>query len=92
MPAVLAAAAAAEGPPLRVAESLRRRFPADLVAAALTQLDLRARAAAKFADPSLLLFTRAGLEQASTAQVAAHRATRFASYDKSCRPVYGHRR
>ena len=80
--AVLAAAASAEGPPLRVAESLRQRFPADLVAAALTQLDLRARAAGKFADPSLLLFTRAGLEQASTAQVAAHRATRFASYTR----------
>ena len=81
-PAVLAAAASAEGPPLRVAETLRQQFPADLVAAALTQLDLRVRAADKFDDPGRLLFTRAGLEQASTARVAAHRATRFASYTR----------
>lgn len=80
--AVLAAARATDGPLLRVGEVLRRQFPPDLVAAALTQLDLRARAAGKFADPSRLLFTRAGLEQASTAAVAAHRALRFAPYDR----------
>ncbi|MDX6223366.1 MAG: hypothetical protein QOD91_2420 [Frankiales bacterium] len=81
-PAILAAAAAAEGSALHVAETLRRSWPADLVAAALTQLDLRARAAAKFPDANRLLFTRAGLEQASTARVAAHRATRFAPYER----------
>jgi hypothetical protein len=80
--AVLAAAEAADGPSLRVGETLRRQFPASLVAAALTQLDLRTRAAGKFADPAALLFTRAGLEQASTAAVAAHRAQRFAPYDR----------
>ncbi|MDX6227367.1 MAG: hypothetical protein QOI76_757 [Frankiales bacterium] len=81
-PAILAAAAQAEGSPLRVSETLRRSWPADLVAAALTQRDLRARAAAKFPDPDRLLFTRAGLEQASTARVAAHRAARFAAYER----------
>ncbi|MDX6255228.1 MAG: hypothetical protein QOJ11_1562 [Frankiales bacterium] len=81
-PAILAAAAQAEGSPLHVAETLRRSWPADLVAAALTQRDLRARAAVKFPDPDRLLFTRAGLEQASTARVAAHRAARFAAYEQ----------
>jgi hypothetical protein len=80
--AVLAAAERAAGPSLRVGEALRREFPGDLVAAALAQLELRTRAAGKFADPSALLFTRAGLEQASTAAVAAHRAQRFSPYDR----------
>jgi SAM-dependent methyltransferase len=81
---VLAAAAqtvAEVGDGLRAAELLRRRFPADVVAAALTQVDLRSRATEKFADPSVMLFTRAGLEQASTARVAAHRAGRFGAYE-----------
>ncbi len=81
-PAVLAAAAAAQGSELQVAERLRKSWPADLVAAALTQGDLRARAAAKFPEADRLLFTRAGLEQASTSRVAAHRAQRFAPYDR----------
>ena len=80
--AALSAAAALEGSPLQVAERLRRQFPADLVAAALTQLDLRAQAAAKFEHPELMLFTRAGLEQASSGRVAAHRAQRFLAYDR----------
>lgn len=76
-PAVLAAAAAA-GEGLRAAEELRRRWPAELVAAALTQHELRQRAAAKFPAAQAMLFTRAGLEQASSARVAGVRATRFA--------------
>jgi hypothetical protein len=69
---------AASGP-ARV-EQLRRNWPADLVAAALTQADLRARAGAKFGDAARwMFFTPDGLEQSSRAPVAAHRAARFAA-------------
>jgi hypothetical protein len=64
-----------------VAERLRRSWPADLVAAASEQAALRIRAAAKFDDPSRLLLTRAGLEQATSESVAHHRAARFAGLD-----------
>jgi SAM-dependent methyltransferase len=57
---------------------LRRRFPADLVAAALAQHELRARAAAKFARAGRMWFTREGLEQASAEPLARHRAGRYA--------------
>ena len=70
--------AAASPDDLRVGEQLRERWPADLVAAASEQVALRLRAAAKFDDAGAMLFTRAGLEQASMQVVAAHRARRFA--------------
>src|SRR6059058_443930 len=76
-PELLAAASADD---LAVAERLRRRWPADLVAAASEQAELRERAGAKTADQDLLL-TRAGLEQASSDRVARHRAGRFAGVD-----------
>jgi hypothetical protein len=75
---VLAAASPSD---LRVAERLRLTWPVDLVAAASEQADLRVRAAAKFADPSGLLLTRAGLEQATSESVAQHRSGRFAGLD-----------
>lgn len=68
---------AASADDLRVGEQLRRRWPADLVAAASEQAELRARARAKTNDADRLLLTRTGLEQASSAAVAQHRATRF---------------
>jgi len=53
--------------------------PAELVAAALTQARLRDRARAKFgAEANRMLFTADGLEQATRASVAGHRARRFA--------------
>ncbi len=52
--------------------------PAELVAAAFTQAELRHRAAAKFARAEEMFFTRAGLEQASSQSAAEHRAARFA--------------
>ena len=57
-------------------EELRARGnPGDLVAAALTQQRLRARAAAKLGPfASQMLFTPDGLEQASRLSVAAHHA------------------
>lgn len=65
---------------IRTATVLRSAgHPAELVAAALTQARLRQRALIKFGDDAeRMLFTPAGLEQATRASVANHRATRFA--------------
>ena len=67
-----------EEEPLAAATRLRRTYPADLVARALTQGRLRGRGAEKFgADAARMFFTPDGLEQATRAEVAAHRAVRF---------------
>lgn len=65
---------------LRLSEGLRARgVDADLVAAALTQSRLRARAEAKFGQfASGMLLTEAGLEQATRLEVAALHARRYA--------------
>lgn len=66
------------GDAVALATRLRKTYPAELVAAALTQAELRGRAAAKFgSDAAAMYFTRDGLEQATTAAVAAHRAGRI---------------
>jgi SAM-dependent methyltransferase len=62
---------------LQLAESLRGRYPARLVAAALTQHALRAAARAKFSRADQMLFTRDGLEQASSELTAGHAAARY---------------
>jgi SAM-dependent methyltransferase len=78
--ALLAAATRAEGPPLRVQAMLRETATAERVAAALGQVELRERAAEKFgADAARMYFTRDGLEQATRAGVADHRAARVAA-------------
>ncbi len=62
---------------LAVSASLRTANRPDVVAAALTQVELRRRAAAKFGErASLMFFTRDALEQATRQTVAAHRASR----------------
>ncbi len=63
---------------LALSASLRRGYPAELVAAALTQQALRTAARAKFSRADQMLFTRAGLEQASSEVTARHAAARFA--------------
>lgn len=63
---------------MRLATALRERYPADLVATALTQAELRRAARAKFARADDMFFTRAGLEQSSSETMSRHRATRFA--------------
>lgn len=64
---------------LATATRLRRRYPAELVSAALTQARLRQRAEAKFgADARRMYFTADGVEQATRTVVAEHRAARFA--------------
>jgi SAM-dependent methyltransferase len=80
--AALAAADRADpADPLLAAVALRAAGIApDLAAAALTQAELRRRAAGKFgADAARMLFTRAGLEQATRSVVAARRAARLAA-------------
>jgi hypothetical protein len=64
--------------PLREGGRLRQRYPADLVAAALTLHALRVRARAKFRLADRLWLTRAGLEQASSDRAAALHARRYA--------------
>jgi SAM-dependent methyltransferase len=65
---------------LWLAEQLRSRYPADLVAAALTQQSLRMAGRAKFSRADTMYFTRAGLEQASSDLTAAHSARRFSGH------------
>jgi SAM-dependent methyltransferase len=77
---LLAAAMTAEGPELQVQEHLRETAAPDRVAAAMTQVELRRRAIEKLGDDGLrMYFTRDGLEQATRASVAAHRAARMAA-------------
>ncbi len=68
------------GDPVRTATALRRTDPdAAHTAAALTQVELRGRGVAKFGDDAArMYFTPDGLEQATRARVAAHRAARVA--------------
>jgi SAM-dependent methyltransferase len=77
--ALAAAAEVAGGDPLAAAMALRGQGvqPA-LAAAALTQAELRRRAAGKFGPgAAAMFFTRAGLEQATRAVVADRRAARL---------------
>jgi hypothetical protein len=66
-----------EGTGLALAERLRREYPAALVAAAMTQQDLRRAAEAKFSRAADMLFTRAGYEQSSSETIARYRASRL---------------
>ncbi|WP_433610893.1 class I SAM-dependent methyltransferase [Dactylosporangium sp. CA-139114] len=79
--ALAAASQLHDGDPLAAASALRARgLPPELAAAALTQVALRRRAAAKFGtDAAVMFFTRAGLEQATRATVARRRAERLAA-------------
>ncbi len=66
--------------PVVAATRLRRTYDASLTSAALTQARLRERARAKFgADAGRMYFTPHGLEQATRAEVAEHRARRLSA-------------
>jgi len=68
------------GSALRLATGLRSHHAPDHIAAALTQVSLRRRAATKFGDDARrMYFTATGLEQATHTTVASHRAVRIAS-------------
>jgi SAM-dependent methyltransferase len=66
---------------LSLAAELRSSYPPELIAAAVTQQTLRTAARQKFSRADDMLFTRSGLEQASSELTAAHSARRFASRD-----------
>ena len=74
-----------EATSLPLQESLREAgFDAELVAAAMTQSRLRARAVDKFGDfAGGMLFTPDGLEQATRLPIAARHAQRYAAADVS---------
>jgi hypothetical protein len=72
----------AAGEALRLGTRLRGSYPADLVAAALAQHELRLLARAKFGRAMEMYFTRPGLEQASPEIVARHRAGRYAGRER----------
>jgi THUMP domain-like/RNA cap guanine-N2 methyltransferase len=74
---ILAGQHVGPGRALQLAESLRGRYPPDLVAAALTQQALRIAARSKFSSADAMLFTRPGLEQASSELAARHSAARY---------------
>jgi SAM-dependent methyltransferase len=72
--------AAEAGDVVRTAAALRKEAGAEHAAAALTQVDLRRRAAAKLGDDATrMYFTPEGLEQATRRRVADHRAARVAA-------------
>lgn len=73
----LATEADGGGTALALAVRLRREYPADLVAAATAQHELRLAARAKFSRAMEMLFTRAGYEQSSSEPIARYRAARF---------------
>lgn len=77
--ALAAAAEVAGGDPLAAASALRSAgVPAGLAAAALTQVELRRRAAGKFGPEAAGMFlTRPGLEQATRRVAADRRAERL---------------
>jgi SAM-dependent methyltransferase len=62
---------------LVLSAELRTRYPAEMVAAALTQQALRMAGRTKFSCADEMLFTRAGLEQASSELTARHAAARY---------------
>ena len=72
-----AAIAVADGITPASVMRLRRSFPGTSVAEAIELASARARADAKFADPSAMMLDRAGLEQATSETVAEWKAARF---------------
>jgi SAM-dependent methyltransferase len=77
---LLARAADVGEDPLEASAELRRHATAEQAAAALTQATLRRRAEPKFGElAARMYFTPDGLEQATRAVVAEHRAARMAA-------------
>lgn len=78
--AELSGAGYSEAAALSLGSKLRERYPAALVATALTQARLRSRASAKFGSAAATMyFTASGLEQATRRPVAQLRARRYAA-------------
>lgn len=67
---------------LKIGERLRGELNPERAAMVLTQIDLRERAKVKFAHPERMLFTRPGLEQATSQSIARYRSQRFAGSER----------
>lgn len=67
---------------LKIGERLRSTLDPERAALVLTQIDLRERAKAKFTHTSKMLFTRPGLEQATSEHIATYRARRLANSER----------
>ncbi len=79
---LLASATEAGDDMLKAQAALRRTASAEHVAAAVTQVQLRRHAAAKFGDlAERMYFTPEGLEQSTRLPVASHRAARARAAD-----------
>jgi hypothetical protein len=85
-PELLTEAAASELPEMALQTELRRRYPDDLVRAALSLVALRKRAECKFSRAAEMWFDRQGLEQSTSEPVARHKAQRFSGrvWDLCC--------
>ncbi|KRA38372.1 MULTISPECIES: class I SAM-dependent methyltransferase [unclassified Nocardioides] len=69
---------------LAAGSALRRTTSAERAAVALTQVELRGRAAAKFGDLApRMYFTPDALEQSTRLRVAEHRAGRYTAFEAS---------
>lgn len=66
---------------LRHFQVIERRFPADIVRAALETAILRREATQKFPFAEKMFFTRQALQQASRWEIAVYRAARYADFD-----------
>jgi hypothetical protein len=62
---------------LGLQKRLRAEFSPEVVRAAITQAELRQKAASRFARAADMWFSAKGLEQATSEAVAAHKAKRF---------------
>ncbi len=76
----LASAEVREENEIRTIDRLRGRYAPELVRLAITQSALRHRAKPKFSRADEMLFTAAGLEQASSERMARHHAARYDAF------------
>ena len=85
-PQIFERLAESQGSELGLQKRLREEFPAEVVRAALTQTELRRKAAGKFSLADRMWFSPQGLEQATSETVAMHKAVRFsgAVFDFCC--------
>jgi hypothetical protein len=67
---------------VRLITRLRAAHSIELVSAALAQAKLRVKARGKFECAASMYFTQSGLEQASSARMARHHASRYAPFPR----------
>lgn len=85
-PQIFQRLAESEGAELGLQKRLREEFSPEIVRAAITQAELRIKAAARFSRADRMWFSTRGLEQATSEAVAVHKSARFSGkvYDFCC--------